>query len=326
VQRPLLRSGWPDYVDNRSLNDSVSQRRDVELSSFAIVLWNLHCVYGRRRVALGDEIFADPKEMLVCILCESFRRSRPRPVLDVVCEDRTPCTHQVCRARNLLDRRRHGTNIARVNWISVKRFLAIFGSLFLAAALPAWVQLFTNTDTELLIAVLLTIGSAMAAGPLLWLAKSLLVRRGRPQTSDQDPRPRRGLIITVGPGSLYVRDGTTSFARVLGYTQPSHIVLVGTPQTEGSVELQLKDAAVAVLGTSPWVQHVCVDPDLVDLSGVRSAFHQLRALKIPNDQIVVDVTGGTTSMSLSGYLAAQECGLETQLIQQEKNRFNVIGA
>lgn len=206
---------------------------------------------------------------------------------------------------------------------AIKRFFAIFVPLSAATALPTWLTVVTKRGHETLVAILLTAGSFLASLVAVWLVDSFRQRRRQPSVSEQEPRPRAGLIMTVGPGSLDKRNNTTAFDRLLWHVQPTHVVLVGTGKTEEMYPIfEQKAKSVA---KQPWLAHLTVDPDAIDLSGLRAAFHQLQAQKVARDDIVVDITGGTLSMSLSAYFGAQECGLETQLIQQDRDRFHVIG-
>lgn len=200
-----------------------------------------------------------------------------------------------------------------------QRLITIWSTLAYAVVLPALLTWVTNDHNKGVIVLVLVIVMVPVGIVVERLMEAIQRRALRPTITSQDPQPRRGLVITVGPGSLAVRDGQgRAFTRILGHVQPEFVVLLAGPQLSNDDRQSLEQLPRLTLNREVPVEIRTIDAGRVDQAGALSAIHALRHREVQPEDIVVDITGGTLSMSLSAFLAARETGCDVQLIQQNE--------
>ncbi|HEX8137545.1 MAG TPA: hypothetical protein VF544_08145 [Pyrinomonadaceae bacterium] len=121
---------------------------------------------------------------------------------------------------------------------------------------------------------------------------------------------RRGVIFTLG---LHSAERGSTIYLVHKALQPEYIGFLGTPQTESVVkaivrELNLKDGTYK---TEAW--------ELTEIEEGKTktslVIDWMRKQGLRESEMVLDITGGTATMSVAAFIAAQERRIDCQYIQ-----------
>ncbi len=142
-------------------------------------------------------------------------------------------------------------------------------------------------------------------------------------------RRRKGLIMTVGPGSALPLNGQPSLAeKALRFVQPEFVALVGSDKTADAV-VRVSNLADQLfrrqqIPVVPTFRSFEVSSADLEPRGVAGVFDWLRDQGLGIADIVVDVTGGTVSMSLSTYIAAAARHCDVQVVRQDDGQMSMI--
>jgi hypothetical protein len=169
------------------------------------------------------------------------------------------------------------------------------------------------TTRPWLVGILVVVGVAVA----LALGQLLAWRRRRNQPLASDVAfevRRRGMVITLSTGPY-----DTSVCKTVVERQPelSHVGLLVSRDMEVKPELNQYRQALDGRGVLCRVQS-CDEQDLDDI--VRAVGHLLDWLdrqEVPRSAAAVELTQGTTPMSLGAYLAAEAAGVDCQYLASE---------
>jgi len=159
------------------------------------------------------------------------------------------------------------------------------------------------------------LGGLVVLAVIFWIAGHLQRRRVAPIGVGEAFRiPRKALIITVGmpkePGLFAVQS-----------QNPSHLGLICSHVTEPTAQEIMVASGLPVERT----QKMIVDPwDILDVrEKTETILKWLRRQGIQPQETSLDITGGTTPMSVGVFSMAEEWGMDTQYIRSkydEKNK------
>lgn len=123
-------------------------------------------------------------------------------------------------------------------------------------------------------------------------------------------KTRRGVIFTLG---LRSADKGSVIYLVQKALQPEYIGFLGTPQTEKVVEAIIRELnlKVGTYKTEAW-EMTEIDEGKTKTSLV---IDWMRKQGLRESEMVLDITGGTATMSVAAFIAAQERRIDCQYIQ-----------
>ncbi len=158
------------------------------------------------------------------------------------------------------------------------------------------------------------LGGLLLLAAVFWLIEKLRRKRAAPQgVGEAFQVQRRGLILTVGG-----QKSTALFA--ISSQKPAWLGLLCSRQTETVAEEIINVSELPV----ERVQKEIADPwDVVDVRDkMQTLVKWLTRKGVPLGEIALDITGGTTPMSVGAFTVAEEQGLDTQYVrsQYEGNR------
>lgn len=209
-----------------------------------------------------------------------------------------------------------------IHSVVMQRYVAV--GLFFASTLfaPAVLTAVTTDKNQWTVAaasgVMSVIATVVGVGALTsWESR----RRRRTLVSIPTIEERAALIVTAGPKHFSDRRGEPSLLFLqLHQCRPGALAIIGSQETlDARPDF---DACLAGLPHEITPSNVrwflLADPDAID----RQAFDQalswaLDEERVSADRLAIDVTGGTTTMSLSGLVAATAAGVDCQVVRQD---------
>ncbi|MCL4518863.1 MAG: hypothetical protein M1587_06665 [Thaumarchaeota archaeon] len=197
--------------------------------------------------------------------------------------------------------------------------LFLFGWLVIAVAGNAMysllVSLFGGTSMVLLFAIL-TISLVTLVLVVVGLK---YVGRTRTRSSTLDGSeafriPRKAIIFTVG-----AQKDTPLMA--LEHQNPRYVGFLCSTRSEPVVDDIVRTLA---LQSDTWYKRVINPWDIKSIyDGAASLVAALLSMEgVTNKNIVVDVTGGSTTMSVGAFMASERANLDSQYIRSEYDQYN----
>ncbi len=208
----------------------------------------------------------------------------------------------------------------------VQRYASV--ALFFASTLvgPALLNAVSSADNEWTVLVATIVVSIVLTLVGVWLLESWKWQRGqRTLLAATQASHYPALVLTVGPhhfeagGRVVASLGQTQLSQV----RPRYLALVGSPETVGlmtQVDECLDTLMTRGVMTERPATRVFITQDAQDLlqtATTEAIAWCLAEPDIERQHIVVDVTGGTTSMSLSAFVSATEHGVDCQVVRQD---------
>jgi hypothetical protein len=206
----------------------------------------------------------------------------------------------------------------------LQRYVAVglfFASTLVAPALLTAVTTDTNRWTVLAVTAVISVAATAFGVRSLgaWEAR----RRRRALISVPGAQPREVLVVTAGPNHFAGKGRPTPLLRLqLEQTKPSLLAIIGSRETKSKETdlISCLDGLSSAIDRPGYDFFLTDDADSVDLTPVQKAVQWAREHSDAGlDDIVVDVTGGTTSMSVSALLAATNAGIDCQIVRQDKS-------
>lgn len=147
-------------------------------------------------------------------------------------------------------------------------------------------------------------------------ALSKFVQKGSLEPSPAFDIPRRGVIYTAG-----MQTATMRFS--LENQKPQYAGFICTKASEQHVDELIKEIGI---GENNY-QKKPVDPQDVVENGIETKLlvNWMLAKGLKNSDIVVDVTGGMTTMSVGAFSMAEELKVDTQYIKSDYDRNRPTG-
>jgi hypothetical protein len=187
--------------------------------------------------------------------------------------------------------------------------------LFLGIAIQLWVWALTTGD---LLLILVVTASLIAMLLLIYAIIEGISKGKRKRTVGQNTAfqvPRRGMIFTVGKQA-----NTILFA--IQHQKPTFVGLICTEATQ-SVAEQVK--------AESGLNSECVHPRIVDPYAIQeirtiteTQIQWLLAQNLTRGEIVADVTGGLTPLSLGVYSAADDQKVDVQYVRSQYDENNKV--
>lgn len=201
---------------------------------------------------------------------------------------------------------------------SLRRFFAekilelIFTGVVLQLILAGVVLVLANRPTSIFVLAL----SVLVLMLIFIGGKELLARRKRPQVGliDVEQTPRKGVIFTIGPRSV---EPDSVVRLVFEKLKPDFVGFLGTPKTEeGRVVETLCEGlklTAAKCKSERW------EPTAVREGKKKTeiVIDWMLEQGLSEKDIVLDLTGGTATMSVAAFMAAEERRVDSQYITSE---------